>query len=238
MQINSFPHLTVPASSAVLLLCLAFVFASLLFIFLSLEPVLCIAFLKPHRGFEWAHQASTIIQKLASTDKWLYFFLHNTYIYTFPLTNLSGLLLLYFPFQICLFNSVNVFFSSSHIPPSLFRLSWTTFTSFCVCSRAHQSAIPSVSPLTMHSITVQPPLICSLAEVLLITIHAPLLLSSGSAAVQKSYVYTHMSTHRPRQHTILLSSAFRLNLISTSEHFALHQIHPFLLFSYFRQHCI
>lgn len=48
----------------------------------------------------------------------------------------------------------------------------------------------------MHSITVQPPLICSLAEVLLITVHAPVLLSSGATAVQKIvHINTHMSTH-------------------------------------------
>lgn len=79
-----------------------------------------------------------------------------------------------------------MYFYPLHISPPLFGLSWPTFTSFCVCSLSLRSPIPS--PLTMHSITVQPPLIYSLAEVLLITVHASVLLSSGATAVQKSYV--------------------------------------------------
>lgn len=87
---------------------------------------------------------------------------------------------------------INLCFSTRHLKGAFCLtsyLSLLSFTSSCLCSSL---CSPIPSPSTMHSITVQPPLICSLAEVLLITVHASVLLSSGATTVQEPRVlYKH-----------------------------------------------
>lgn len=93
------------------------------------------------------------------------------------------------------------------LPTSL--LSPLPYIHIFLCLLSSSSLTHPLSFSLDHAVrTVQPPLICSLAEVLLITIHAPLLLSAGSTAEQKSYKYTHVHEHPPISQTHCSSLLF------------------------------
>lgn len=94
----------------------------------------------------------------------------------------------------------------------------SVFPSFCLCSLSLSLHSPFPSPFTMHSITVQPPLIYSLAEVLLITVHASVLLSSGAATAQEPGVlYEHERRHTAVSQTLLVSSLLPFHVDSRDQ---------------------